>query len=241
MDGRLLAACALVLLLSSAGCASLGPGGGEVDRERLAEDASYDWNASADVTIDVTGGYYYAVYRVENRSSISLSRFYRLNDRRPLPIGAVQFRHPNGTIVGASAMSVEQNGSYVTVTMPADRGQFAYRVNQRGKELRVATAASGSYEVILPPNTQVRYPLIGRVVPDGYRTSVEDGRVHVRWDELTNDRLVVRFYLVRDLWIFSGLVVAGGVAAIVILSYFWLQLRGLRERREAVDIERRER
>ena len=92
-----------------------------------------------------------------------------------------------------------------------------------------------------PPGGDVRVERLALKLSDGYETSVEDGRVHVRWDEVTADRLVVRYYLVRDLWIFSGILLAGGVAAIVVLSYFWVQLRGLQERREAVDLERRDR
>ena len=241
MDRRLLAAVALVLLLVTAGCSALGPGGGELDQSRLSENSTYDWNASADVTINVTGGYYHAVYRVDNRSTLALSRFERLNERRPLEIGAIAFRYPNGTVVGADAMAVEGNDSYATVTLPNSSGQFAYRVPMQGKELHVATAVSGSYEVVLPPNTRVRYPLIGRVSPSGYETSVEDGRVHVTWDEVTDDRLTVRYYLVRDFWIFGGIVVVGSLVAVVGLAYFWLQLREFRERRESVDVERRRR
>lgn len=241
MDRRLLAAGALSLLLFAAGCAALTPGGGEVDRERLAEDASYDWNTSTDVTFNVTPGYYHAVYRIENRSTIALSRFHRLSDHRPLPLGAVAFRYPNGTVVESEAMAFERNRTHVTVTLPAEEGRFAYRVSRQGKRIRTPTAVTGSYEVILPPNTDVRYFLIGRVVPDGYDRYIENGRVHLLWDgenAITGDRVVVRFYLERDLWIFGGLLAIGGAAAVVGLSYFWLQLKALRQRRDAVDIER---
>lgn len=241
MDRRILAAGALCLLLVTAGCSALTPGGGEVDRERLAEDASYDWNTTADVTINVTQGYYHAVYMIDNRSRIALSRFHRLSDHRPLPLGAVAFRYPNGTVVGADAMAFERNRTHVTVTLPAEEGRFAYRVSRQGKRIRIPTAVTGSYEVILPPNTDVRYFLLGRVVPDGYDRYTENGRVHLVWegeDAITGDRVVVRFYLQRDLWIFGGLLAVGATAALVGLSYFWLQLKALRQRRDAVDIER---
>ena len=237
MDRRPLAATALALLLLTAGCAALSPGGGEVDREALAEEETYDWDTSADATFNITGGVYKAVYRVDGRRTVALSRFERLSDRRPLEVAAVKFRYPNGTVVGAEAMSVERNDSYTVVTLPAEEGRFAYRHPQRSKELYVATAVSGSHEVILPPNTHVRYPLIGRVMPGGYRTYTEAGRVHVHWDSVTDDRIVVRYYLLRDLWIFAGILLAGAVGAVVGLSYFWLQLRDLRERRQVVDVE----
>lgn len=240
MRRRLLAAAALVLLLTTAGCASILPGGESVDEERLAEDASYDWDTDADVTINHTGGDYRAVYRVENRSSLAVSEFQRLDDRAPLPIAAIAFRYPNGTVVGAEAMTVEANGTHTVVTFPAAEGQFAYRVDVRGKEVHVATAVDGSYEFITPPSTRVRYPLVGRVTPDGYETTLVDDRVHIRWDDLTDDRIVVRFYLVRDFYIFAGLLAAGAAGAVVGLAYFYLQLRSLRERRDAVDVERGE-
>lgn len=241
MDRRLLAVGALCLLMAAAGCSALTPGGGEVDRERLEEDANYDWNTSTDVAINVTPGYYHAVYQVENRSTLGLSRFHRLNDHRPLDIGAVAFRYPNGTVVGPEAMAFERNRTHTRVTLPAEEGRFAYRVARQGKRIRIATAATGSYEVVLPPDTDVRYFLIGRVVPDGYDRHMEDGRVHLVWDgadEVTGDRVVVRFYLYRDLWIFGGLIAIGTGAALVGLAYFWLQLKELRQRRDTVDVER---
>jgi len=241
MRRRFLAAAALALLLVTAGCSALSPGGGEVDQAALAENATYRWNTSADVTINVTGDYYKAVYRFENRSTVGLSAFERLSDRRPLDVSAIQFRYPNGTVVNASAMTTERNETHTTVTLPAEEGQFAYRVPQRGKEIYVATAATGSYEVVLPPRTDVRYPLLGRVSPGGYERTVEDGRVHLRWDDLTDDRLSVQYYLVRDLWIFGGMLLVGIVAAVLGLAYMWVQLRGIAERRKIVDIEERDR
>lgn len=241
MDRRLLAAAALGLLLLTAGCSALSPGGGEVDRAALAENATYQWNTTADVTIRVAGGYYKAVYRIDDRSTVALSAFERLSDRRPLDVSAIKFRYPNGTVVNASAMDAERNDTYTAVTLPAEEGRFAYRVPMRGKEVHVATAATGSYEVILPPRTDVRYPLLGRVSPGGYERTVVDGQVHLRWADLTDDRLVVEFYLLRDLYIFGGIVLVGVLAAMVGLAYMWFQLRGIRDRRQIVDVENRDR
>ena len=241
MRRRFLAAAALALLLVTAGCSALSPGGGEVDRAALAENETYEWNASTDVAINVTGDHYKAVYRIDNRSTVGLSEFQRLSDRRPLDVAAIQFRYPNGTVVNASAMTVERNETATVVSLPAEEGQFAYRAPKRGKEVYVATAATGSYVVVLPPRTDVRYPLLGRVSPGGYDRSVEGDRVHLRWAEMTDDRLVVQYYLLRDLWIFGGMLAVGVVAAVVGLAYMWLQLRGIAERRQIVDLEERDR
>jgi hypothetical protein len=61
--------------------------------------------------------------------------------------------------------------------------------------------------------------------------------VHLRWNDVTRERLVVRYYLERDLLIFSAMLALGGVLLIGGLVYFWLQLRTLRERRDQVAWE----
>lgn len=229
----------LCLLAASAGCAALSPGGG-IDRAALAANETYGWNTSADVTVDVQTNHYEVVMGVENRSSVGLSAFERLNERRPLGLEAIAFRHPNGTVVHADAMAVETNGSHTAVRLPARTGQFAYRVAKPGKAVHMDTPRTGSYEVRLPPETHVRYPLLGRVQPGGYETTTADGRVHLAWEEVTADQVTVEYYLVRDLYLFAGLVALGLAGGAGVLVYFWLQLRRLRERRQAVDLERGE-
>ena len=57
------------------------------------------------------------------------------------------------------------------------------------------------------------------------------------WDEVRGDRIVVRYYLVRDLYLFGGLTAIGAVLGAVGLSYFWLQLRTIQRRREEVGLD----
>jgi len=237
MRRRLLIAALLGLFVFIAGCSALSPGGDGIDREALGANETYTWETSADVTVDVQTDHYEVVVAIENRSTVGLSAFERLNERRPLGLQAVAFRYPNGTVVRVAAMSVETNGSHTRVTLPASDGQFAYRVAKPGKAIHMDTPRSGTYEVLLPPETHVRYPLLGRVQPDGYETSTTDGRVHLRWADLTADQVTVEYYLVRDLFLFAGLVALGLSAGAAVLVYFWLQLRRLRERRQAVDLE----
>lgn len=230
-----LAAAAFAVLAVTAGCAAFGSG--DVDRGKLEEEVVYDWNTEADVTITIGKDRYQAVYQFENRSSIELYRFRRLNNERPIdPIGA-KFRHTDGTIVNIEPGAVEKTRSRTIISLPASEGQFAYSAPKTGKSIRVPVAAEGSYEVILPPNARVKYPLLGRVSPRGYVPEPMDGQVRLRWEEVTSDQIVVRYYLVRDLLIFGSLV---AIAIALILGgsvYFWLQLRTLRDRREEVALE----
>ncbi len=237
MSRRLLAAATLLLLAGSAGCAGVfGPG--EVDEEALSEPASYDWNTTADATLTVQRDAVLAVYRIENRSSVELYRFERFNNERPLDPAAVQFRYPNGTVVGPEAMEFSKTRSRTVVELPADEGQFAVRLPKHGKTVRTPTVVEGSYEVVLPENARVRYFLLGRVVPSADERLVDDaGRVHLLWDAVTRDRVVVEYYLERDLLIFAAVVSVGSVALVGGLAYFWLQLRTLRDRRESVAWE----
>lgn len=233
---RFLAALAFAVLAMTAGCAALGSG--DVDRDKLGEDVEYDWDTSADVTITVGPDRYQVVYRFDNRSSVELYSFQRLNNERPMdPIGA-QFRHVDGTVERIDPSAVDKTRSRTVITFPSTQGRFGYTAPKTGKSIRVPIFAEGSYEVILPPNARVKYRLLGRVTPRGYDTSMVDGQVHIRWEEPSGDRIAVRYYIVRDLLIFGSLL---GIAVVLIFAggvYFWMQLRTLKARREEVAFDR---
>ncbi|MDY6817945.1 MAG: DUF5803 family protein [Halobacteriales archaeon] len=231
---RLLAAFGLVALMVTAGCSAFG--GGSVDQETLDEEITYDWNTTADATIEIERNRYKAVYRVQNRS-IELYRFHRLNNKRSINPAGVKFRYPNGTIVGPAAMDFEKTRSTTTITLPAENGTLAFAAPKQGKRVRIPAVIDGSYEVILPPNTLAKYFLLGRIRPDGYERSVVDNQVHLQWEEVPIDRIVVEYYLQRDLLILSGLVAGAIIAAIGGVAYFWLQLRELRSTREDVALD----
>lgn len=223
------------LMIFLSGCTALSPG--EVDQSQLEEDVSYEWNTTANVSIDVGSSRYKAIYQVDNRSTIELFQYHEFNNERPIdPIG-VKFRYPNGTVVGASAFDVEKTRSRTIVTLPASSGSFAYSATKTGKQLRVPIVADGSHEMVLPVNARVRYPLVGRVVPRDFERSMRGDRVVISWADPSGRQLSVRYYLVRDLWIFGGLLAIGIAAIIGVISYYWLQLRVLQERREAAERE----
>jgi transposase-like protein len=69
------------------------------------------------------------------------------------------------------------------------------------------------------------------------RVEEADGRVHLRWDAVSRDRIVVEYYLERDLVIFTAVLAVASLAILGDLVFFWLQLRTLRERRDQVALE----
>lgn len=236
MNRRLLAGVAVLLIGVSAGCSAFGPG--EVNRDRLDANATYDWDTSADVTYTLGPSRYEAVYTIENQSTVEIYRFHRLNNKRPVDPFAVKFRYPNGRVVGTDAMTFEKTRTRTVISLPTDDGQLAMSLPKNGKRIRTPAILGGDYEAILPENARVSLPLLGRVVPRGYDRTVVDGQVHLYWDEVQGDRVVIRYYLVRDLYLFGGLL---GLSAIILvggIAYFWLQLKDLRRRREEVALDR---
>lgn len=230
-----LAALMLVLLTVSAGCTLLGPG--DVDAGDLEAEAEYDWDTSANVTINIKSDSYQAVYKIANQSELKVFRFHRFNNQRPIDPKAVQFRYPNGTIVGPESMEFEKQRSGTVIDLPGRTGMLALTGPKQGKQVRIPTVIEGSYEVILPEDTDVRYFLLGRVSPSGYERTVENGQVHLRWDDVSGDSIVVRYYLARDLLIFGSVLLLALLALIGGLGYFWLQLRSLQDRRDEVALD----
>ena len=234
MRRRLLAAGALALLAVLAGCT--GPfGGGGLDTGRADAEAEYDWDTTANATLTVESDRVLAVYAIENRSTVELYGVRRFGNLRPLDPVGVRFRYPNGTVVGAEAMSFSTQNSRTVVELPAREGQLGVVLPKEGKRVRAPIVLEGSHELVLPENAHVRYFLLGRVAPRAdERTEGPDGRVHLRWDDLTGERLVVEYYLARDLAIFGIGVTIAGALVLGGIVYFWLQLRTLRERRQQV-------
>lgn len=237
MNRRAAAAASLVCLVLLAGCSVFGPG--EIDQAQLDRTAEYDpyWEGETDVTVVVDKDSYRAIYRLEDQRTLELYRFHRFNNERALDPSAVRFRYPNGTVVRLTSDDFERTRDRTTVTVPTPTGTLAYTAPKSGKRLRVATVLEdASYELILPPNARVQYPLLGRVVPREYRADRVDGQVRLRWDDPGGDRIVVRYYLVRDLWLFGGLFSVAAAAAIGGTVYFLLQLRRVKARREEVAL-----
>jgi len=238
MNRRLLLAFAAVALLAlTAGCTGLF-GGGEFSEEELQGDSSpsYEWNASTDVRLNVTDGEYHAVYDLSDQSKIELYERESLGEETPVEVNTVRFRYPNGTVVTLGQDHVEKQNSRTVITPPADDGQLAFTAPHRGKSFSVPTYVEGSYEVVLPRGMRVGNFLLSQVRPGDYTTDLRDGRVHIVWPDVTADDVVVRYYLARDLTIFTGVIAGGILLAIIGLAYFRLQIRQLEREREEMGL-----
>jgi hypothetical protein len=222
MRRRALIGLAVVALALTAGCF-----GGGVDEEALAEDRSYDWNTSADVTVDVGSDEYKAVFEVRNGDTLEVYRLDQIGGEQPVPIRGVRFRYPNGTVVGPERIGVEQDGDRTVLSPPGNSGQLAYSAPTLPKRFAIPVLVEGSYEVILPAETRVTGFLLGSVSPGSYERTIQDDRVHLRWTDTPSNQIQLEYYLVRDRYIFYGLVALLAVLAVAGVIYYRLQIRSL--------------
>ncbi|MFB6167477.1 MAG: DUF5803 family protein [Haloferacaceae archaeon] len=249
----LLPVVALVGLLLLSGCAGL-LGGGSVSDEQLAEAPagadSYDWSTDADVHVVVTeNARFRGVYRINRsaRDSVQLFRRDAFGGRSPIPVSALRYRYPNGTVVNGTEFEARGGGisrtrEEVNVSLPAqsgtETGQLAFSSSSTPKQFTLPVFVEGSYVVVLPENRRVGVPPFGSVSPGGSEVGrTEAGRTIIRWDEVQSDSIAVRFYLERDLYAFGALAVIGLVVGGGGLLYYRQQIKRLRERREEMGLD----
>ncbi|WP_135805545.1 DUF5803 family protein [Halorussus marinus] len=240
MNRRLLLGFVTVAALAiTAGCTGLF-GSGEFSDDQLSQEADYDWDTSTDVTVNVTGDEYQAIYDLSNGSEVTAYQYEALGGEAPVEVAAVQFRYPNGTVVTAERLDVERRDSATVIRTPSDTGKLAYTVSRRGKTFTMPVTAEGSYEVVLPKGMRVGHFLLSNVRPGDYttesHTETSDGRVHLVWNDVTADTVSVRYYLARDLTIFTAVVGGAVLVALVGLAYFRLQIRELERQREDMGL-----
>lgn len=235
MDRRLLALGALVLAATLAGC---GFGSSEIPEEDLTENATYDWDTSANATFNLSRSSYAVVVNVTNES-MEIWQEDALEGEQPVQLRALQYQYPNGTVVNASHanLSASTGQDKTTVEVPTDRGKIGYTASRSGKSFGTPVFAEGSHEILLPPGARVGIPLLSQTSPGNWNSTVENDRMTVRWGNLTDGNARVRYYLQRDLMLFGGLavvaVLVGGVGAL----YYTRQIRDLEQRREDIDID----
>jgi hypothetical protein len=247
MNRKVLAVLALVALTVSSGCLGFFSSD-EVSDERLAEEpaAPYAWNESARAHITVTeGAKFRAVYRL-NESELKVFRRDGFGSRNAIPIRAVRYRYPNGTVVDGAELKarggeVTQSRSVTTVALPSDAppgGKLAFTAGSTPKRFAIPTFVEGSYEVVLPEGRRVTLFPFGNVVPRGYSLTEDDrGRTHITWSNVSADSILVQFYLQRDLYIFgaiaASLVVVGAIGAL----YYRRKITALQEEREELGLD----
>jgi len=245
MNRKALTLCGLALLVFLAGC-SLG-GGGEIDEDELTEQAEYEWdtNVTASYTLQNSDTFsfssatYKAVIGVTNQSTLSVYRERTFRGDTSLGISALQFRFTNGTVVNASHQNltaIEQSDE-TDIELPAVNGTVGFLAGRSGKSWSTPVYVEGSHEVTLPSGTRVGIPLMSQVSPGGYDSSVEDSRMTIHWDEIEDGSISVRYYLVRDLYLFGGLAALAALLAVGGALYYLRQIRTAREKREEVGLD----
>ena len=233
---RLLALGALVVAAALAGCFG---GSSEIADNRLNENATYDWNASADATHDISRSSYATILSVTN-DTVEVWQRDAIEGETPVRLRALQFRFDNGTVVRANEtgnLTARTGNDRTTIEMPADSGQVAYTAARSGKSFSTPVFVNGSQEIILPPGARVGIPLLSQVSPGNSNTSVENDRMTIRWENRTDGNLNARYYLERDLLIFAALaiiaILVGGGGGL----YYFRQIRTLEAQREEIGID----
>jgi hypothetical protein len=248
---RATALLAVALLVITAGCA--GGFTGSLSEEQLGEEPAepYQWDTDTDVHIVVTeDATFRAVYDIRtNDSEMEVYRRDGFGGTNAIPVRAVRYRYPNGTVINGTEFddyggSIEQTNDAVIVEFPHEQdnwdnetAQFAFTSESTPKRFSLPAFREGSYEVVLPPNRSIDFFLFGNVVPRGYNQTQVESQEHIRWDEVTSRSVVVQFYLERDLYIFGGVFGLLGVVALAGVLYYRRQIEALHERREEVDVE----
>ncbi len=232
---RLLLAILLgVGLIWLSGCTGFGQATSE---EGLLADATYDWDTAANVTIDLGEDSYTAVIDIEERSSIRIYQTTRYGTEDPIPIRAVQFRYPNGTVVNATEVGVSESRSAVSLDLPADEGTLAYTAPKRSKHFSTPVFVEGSWEVVVPAGHRVDNMILATVRPGGYDTQVVDDRVHITWEHVSSRTVRVEYYLARDAYLFGGLVIVAAVAGLAGVGYVYRQILALRAKRQEMGLD----
>ncbi|MES3516631.1 MAG: DUF5803 family protein [Natronomonas sp.] len=258
----LLATVAVVAMFGLAGCTTLfGPDPG--DPEALSQDAEYDYGTEMNASIEVNRNNYTAVYDVAAKTTgdegeIHLHRTDALSIERPLELRALQFRHPNGTLVRyvdgeavrihpdgttepTDSLSVDNTRDETIVDLPAEEGQLGLTTPKTGKQVAIQTPVEGSYELALPPNTDAAIPLLSQVRPAADDRAERGDRVVLQWNDIESSTLIVRWYLDRDIWLFGGLAAVLSVAGVIGVGYYFREIKRAEKRREEsgldIDIE----
>ncbi|MFB6102087.1 MAG: DUF5803 family protein [Haloplanus sp.] len=250
MNRRYLLPLALVALVLTSGCAGFF-GSQPISDERLDEEppSPYAWESDVNAHITITeNARFQAVYRL-NDTSMELFRRDGFGGRNAIPVSAVRYRYPNGTVITGTEIrarggAIERSRERVSVTLPADApsdgptsGRLAFTSSSTPKRFSLPTFVNGSYAVVLPPNRRVEVFPFGKVSPRGYEVESAGDRRIIRWENVEADSISVQFYLQRDLLIFGGAAVGLAVVGIVGVFYYRRRIEALRKQREELGLD----
>jgi hypothetical protein len=236
----------LVLLSASAGCTGMFGLGSEQDLSVKPSTVQYDWNTSADVTLNLSGDQYRSVYKLDQRQ-IEVYTFGSLASEKPLDVAALKFQYPNGTVITTDTSKsdrfyIEKSNNRAKIYVPTPDGKIAFIASKPPKSISKPVFVdtekhNQSYEIVLPPDTGASIPLLSNVRPDADKTTEINNRVHLVWNSVESENITVRYYLQRDLLIFGSI---GGILAVVGLvgmGYYLVQIRKLTQLRKEIGLD----
>jgi len=245
MNRRHLLPLALVVLVFTSGCAGFF-GSQPISDDQLDEEppAPYTWDSDVNAHITLTeNARFQAVYRL-NRSSIELFRRDGFGGRNSIPVSAVRYRYPNGTVITGTELrerggAINRSRSRVSITLPddAEDGKLAFTSSSTPKRFSLPTFVNGSYAVVLPPNRRIEVFPFGKATPGGYEVETDGDQRIIRWESVETDAISVQFYLQRDLLIFGGAAAVLAVVGVGGLFYYKRRIEALRERREELGLD----
>lgn len=231
-----LALGALLAVVLLAGC-GLGPS--EIPEDELSQNATYDWDVNATATFDISRSSYAAIVNVSNSTELEVWRRDPIEGDNPVNLRALQFRYRNGTVVNASHanLTATRDGDQTVIGLPADEGLVGYTASRADKQFGTPAFVDGAYEFVLPPGARIGIPLLSQAGPGGWRSTVEDNRMTVRWDNVTSGAVSVRYYLERDILIFGSVAAILLVAGVVGTLYYRRQLQTLEGKRKELGLD----
>lgn len=248
MNRRHLLPLALAALLFTSGCLGFF-GGGSVSDEQLDEEppAPYVWDGEVDAHITITeNARFQAVYRLDEPST-ELFRRDGFGGRNAIPVSAVRYRYPNGTVITGTEL-VERGGAVnrsrerVSVSLPDDApsdggGQLAFTSDSTPKRFSLPAFVNGSYAVVLPPDRRIAVFPFGQANPSGYEVESDGDQRIIRWESVEADAVSVQFYLQRDLLIFGSAAAVLAAVGIGGAFYYKRRIEALRKRRKELGLD----
>lgn len=238
MNRKVLAVLALAAMLALSGCTVFGSN--EIDEDQLVGDTTYQWetNATATYNLSDSSSSYTAVIEVTNQSELAIHRRSPLRGDESVPVNSLKFRFENGTVVNATHtnLTATRESDQTLLGLPANNGSVAWTAPRDGKSWSVPKFVDGPHQIVLPDGTRVGVPLLSRATPPPDRSTVENNQMTLRWED-PGGPMLVRYYLLRDLYLFASLFAVAAVLGTGGTLYYLREIRQARKKREDVGLD----